>query len=127
MIDYLTVAEITFMHYMLIEKFGGQHGLRDAGALDAALYRPQSVFYNGPIQKGAALWEGLTSMHPFNDANKRLAFAATYSFLRANNVILKVDPIKTFRYIQNLYKTRTFEYKNLELWLRENSVKDILY
>jgi death on curing protein len=35
--DYLTVADVLGMHSVLIQRFGGDSGLRDPGALEAAL------------------------------------------------------------------------------------------
>lgn len=118
--DYLTLSEITFMHYMLIEKFGGEHGLRDAGALEAALLRINTGHYEDTILKAAALWESLSLNHPFIDGNKRLAYAATFSFLRINGFKISADPISTYKYLRKLYKTNHFEINELENWLRHN-------
>jgi death-on-curing protein len=43
MTDYLTVAEVLAMHADQIERYGGSHGVRDQGLLEAGLYRPQPV------------------------------------------------------------------------------------
>jgi death-on-curing protein len=43
MMDYLTVAEVLAMHTDQIERYGGSHGVRDQGLLEAALFRPQPV------------------------------------------------------------------------------------
>ena len=40
MTDYLTVAEVLAIHQDQIERYGGSHGVRDRGLLEAALYRP---------------------------------------------------------------------------------------
>jgi death on curing protein len=40
--DYLTVADVVAMHTDQIERYGGTHGVRDLGLLEAALYRPQT-------------------------------------------------------------------------------------
>ncbi len=47
--DYLTLIEVLEIHKMLIEEHGGAHGLRDAGALEAALFRPKSGCYDDLI------------------------------------------------------------------------------
>lgn len=36
--SYVTVAEAMEMHRLLIDEFGGMHGLRDRGLLEAAIY-----------------------------------------------------------------------------------------
>ncbi len=43
---YLTVAEVLAIHHRQIETYGGSHGLRDVGALEAAVFRPQTGYYN---------------------------------------------------------------------------------
>ena len=55
MTDYLTLAEVLAMHWDQIEKYGGSHGVRDPGLLEADLFRPQSGCYADLIQEAAAL------------------------------------------------------------------------
>jgi len=122
MTDYLTTIEVLTVHKVLIDKFGGSHGLRDAGALEAALYRPQTGYYEDIIQEAAALWESLSQNHPFIDGNKRTAFAVTYTFLCMNGCKLKVDVNEAISYISALYEDHNFEYKEIEKWLRRNCI-----
>jgi death-on-curing protein len=51
MTDFLTVAEVLAMHTDQIERYGGSHGVRDPGLLEAALYRPQTGYYADLIRK----------------------------------------------------------------------------
>jgi death-on-curing protein len=53
---------------------------RDPGLLEAALYRPQTGCYTDLIEEAGALWESLAQNHAFIDGNKRVAFAAMYTF-----------------------------------------------
>jgi death-on-curing family protein len=71
---------------VLLEKYGGADGLRDAGALEAAAFRPQCGYYNDQVEEAAALLESLLINHPFIDGNKRTAFAAADVFLRLNGI-----------------------------------------
>ena len=80
MTDYLTFAEVLAIHDDQIERYGGSPGVRDPGLLEAALFRPQTGYYADLIEEAAALWESLAQNHPFIDGNKRVAFAATYTF-----------------------------------------------
>lgn len=118
---YLTTVEVLTMHYILIERFGGAHGLRDAGALDSALYRPQSGYYDDVIAEAAALWESLTVNHPFIDGNKRIGFAAADTFLRLNGYKITATPGKAWRFIDGLFRNNRFESSELGKWLRENT------
>ena len=44
--DYLTVADVLGMHTVLMQRYGGAPGVRDPGALEAALFRPQTGYYD---------------------------------------------------------------------------------
>ena len=68
---YPSVDEVLAAHARLIAVFGGAQGIRDRGALEAALARPQSGYYEDIIQQAAALLESLSENHPFVDGNKR--------------------------------------------------------
>ena len=91
-LDYLTVADVLGMHTVLIRRYGGLPGVRDPGALEAALYRPQTGYYKDTIEQAAALMESLAITPPFVDGNKRIAFAATDVFLRINGSKLTRKP-----------------------------------
>ena len=120
---YLSQIEVLLMHRVLIEHFGGAHGLRDAGALEAALFRPQSGYYDDVIQEAAALWESLTKNHPFLDGNKRIGFSVTDTFLRLNGYRITAKPETIFKFITTKLENSEFEYKKLESWLRKNTIK----
>ncbi len=55
MADYLTVIEVLSIHASMIREFGGTEGVRDLGALEAAVFRPQTGYYDGPVEEAAAL------------------------------------------------------------------------
>src|ERR1700683_4710157 len=84
MTEYLTTADALFFHQQLIERYGGAPGVRDVGALESALHRPQTGYYDTLIHEAAALLESLVQNHPFVDGNKRVAFAVVDVFLRIN-------------------------------------------
>ena len=113
MTDYLTVAEVLAIHADLIERYGGSHGLRDQGLLEAALYRPQTGYYADLIEEAAALWESLSQNHAFLDGNKRIAFAATYTFLAINGAQLTADGEETYAFLSELYETHQFCFDKL--------------
>ncbi len=120
MTAYLTFVEIVAIHEDLIERFGGSQGIRDAGALESALFRPQSGYYQDIFQEAAAMWESLAQNHPFVDGNKRVAFAATYTFLSINGFSIKAEAIDIFEFIDSLYQSNSFRFEHLEPWLRAN-------
>ena len=120
MTGYLTLTEVLAMHADRIEHYGGSHGVRDAGLLEAALYRPQTGYYADLIEEAAALWESLAQNHPLIDGDKRTAFAATYTFLAINRAQLTVDAEDAHIFILGLHEAGTFKLENLVPWLRRN-------
>lgn len=120
--EYLTIIEVLSMHKILIQKYGGANGIRDMGALEAALFRPQTGYYEDIIEEAAALWESISQNHPFIDGNKRAALAATYTFLTLNGKKPKINVNEAIKYINELYSSGQFEFKNIEKWLRSKCI-----
>jgi death-on-curing protein len=120
--DYLTLADVMALHDDQIARYGGAAGLRDAGALQAALYRPQTGYYADLIEEAAALWESLAQNHAFINDNKRIGFAATYSFLAINGMQMAADADAIFAFIAGLYAINQFEMRHLVPWLRAHTV-----
>ena len=117
--DYLTVADVLGMHTILMQRYGGAGGVRDPGALEAALFRPQTGYYSDIIAEAAALLESLAINHPFVDGNKRIAFAATDVFLRIHGWCLKRQPMVIHTEMLEMLEAGTFDIAHLEPWLRE--------
>ncbi len=121
--DYLTVADVAAMHEMLITRYGGAAGVRDMGALESALFRPQSGYYDNIATEAAALMESLAINHPFVDGNKRVAFAATDVFLRINGYHIRMDPMKAHAALIRLFESQQFDLKHIDAVLRGAIVK----
>jgi len=116
--DYLTVADVLGMHAVLIQRYGGAPGVRDPGALEAALFRPQTGYYDDIVAEAAALLESLAINHPFVDGNKRTAFAAADVFLRINGWRLQRAPLQIHAEMIQMYETGIFDIAHLDPWLR---------
>lgn len=123
MTDYLTIIEVLAIHLDQIERYGGADGIRDLGLLEAALYRPQTGYYEGVIEEAAALWESLAMNHPFVDGNKRVAVATTITFLAINGYAITQDPGAIYRFIIEHLEANEFSYERLSEWLRANIVQ----
>ena len=106
---------------MQIERFGGADGLRDPGALESALFRPQSGYYTDIIQEAAALWESLSQNHPFVDGNKRTAFVGTFMFLAFNNIQVIATGAEALAFVKDCYENSQARYDIFETWLRNNT------
>jgi death-on-curing protein len=97
MTEYVTTADALFFHKHLIVRYGGATGIRDAGALESALHRPQTGYYDTIIHEAVALLESLVQPHPFVDGNKRVAFAVLDVFLRINGYSITADSKAIYR------------------------------
>ncbi len=122
----LTKEQIKMLHSALVERFGGQDGLRDEGMLDSALNTPFQTFsgselYPDLLSKAARLAFGLIANHPFIDGNKRIGTHAMLIFLRLNNVELEYDDDNL---IALILKTAAGENddKTILEWLKNNIV-----
>ena len=120
-VRYLTVADVIAIHDMQIERFGGADGLRDPGALESALFRPQSGYYKDLVQEAAALWESLSQNHPFVDGNKRTAFVSTFLFLSVNNLEVTASGKEGLGFVADCYENAKANYETFEIWLRSNT------
>jgi death-on-curing protein len=117
--EYLTVDEALAIHERLIDRFGGESGVRDVGLLESALYRPQTGYYADLAQEAAALFESLLMNHPFVDGNKRVAFFGTDVFLRLNGWKLEVDPEEGNRSLISLLERNVADFDHLLVWIRD--------
>ena len=116
---YPSLEEALEAHRRLIGRFGGAHGIRDRGALESALLRPQSGYHGSILEQAAALMESLAMNHPCIDGNKRMAFFLADAFLRANGFLLECDDQEAHRRITGMLESGAFRFANLLEWIRE--------
>jgi len=119
---YLTVAEVVAIHHHQIEEYGGTHGVRDQGALEAAVFRPQTGYYNDLSEEAAALLESLVNNHAFLDGNKRVGFAAVHTFLLVNGFDLDVTSKVAFEFMIKTMAEGKFRFALLHEWIAEHIV-----
>jgi death-on-curing protein len=114
---YLSVTEILELHRILIDQFGGSHGVRDHGLVESAAYRPQSGYYETLSVQAAALFHSFALNHAFVDGNKRVAFAAAAVFLSMNGyrLALTADDGEDF-IVQKLIQDKV-ELEAIAQWL----------
>ncbi len=117
---YVTVGEALEMHKQLIAEFGGIHGLRDIGLLEAAIFRPQSGYHDDLVHEAAALMESLANNHAFLDGNKRISLAVTDTFLRINRHWLELEFQAAHRFITEAIAKREFRVRQIREWITEN-------
>jgi death-on-curing protein len=93
---HLGLAEVIALHRLIIQTSGGSHGIRDLGALEAAVAQPRMTFGGDDLyptleEKVAALGFSLVNNHPFIDGNKRVGHAAMETFLVLNGFEIEGD------------------------------------
>lgn len=86
---FVSTEDAIAFHELLISRFGGSLGMRDASLLDSALAMPRQSFggeyaHAYPFQIAAAYAFHIAKNHPFVDGNKRVALMCAGSFLRMN-------------------------------------------
>jgi death-on-curing protein len=114
---YLTIGEVLEIHHLLIDTYGGVHGIRDTALLESAVFRPQIGYYNSIAEEAAGLMESLASNHPFLDGNKRVAFAAAHTFLLVNGFDLEVQPLVACEFMMQSISTGKFRFGPILDWI----------
>lgn len=119
---WLSLREVLVAHERQLAKFGGPEGLRDQGALESALGRPQNKwqYEQADLAMCAAAYAfGIARNHPFVDGNKRAAFVSFVLFLRLNGVLFSPDRVQATKIIQDLAAGLVNE-DGLTRWIRDN-------
>ena len=121
--DWLTTEECLIAHEMLVARFGGTYGLRDAGLLDSALNKPRQLFtYGSPTlyEMAASYAFGIVKNHPFLDGNKRAGFIAASLFLESNGLSFTAPEEEAVIFTRGLAASE-ITLEEYTLWLRKSS------
>jgi death-on-curing protein len=119
---YLTVAEVVAIHHYQIEEYGGETGMMNQGSLEAAVFRPQTGYYNDISEEAAALLESLVNNHAFVDGNKRVGFAAGHTFLLMNGFDLNVSSKAALDFMMTTIAEGKFRFPLLRDWLAGHAI-----
>jgi death-on-curing protein len=122
---YLSLEQVLDLHRLQARRFGGSVRLRDGGALEAALGRPQMTFggedlYPDIEAKAGALMHSLVMNHPFVDGNKRVGAHAGLLFLLANDVEPTFSPAALVDVTLAVARGEV-KAEALAIWLRQRS------
>ncbi len=112
------------LHGDIINKSGGEHGVRDKGGLVHAAYEilKATERKNSDVFRTAAvIYRMLATRHYFVDGNKRTAHVMARIWLRSHGYRLKVSYAKAIPFIINIANNMPLE--GIEQWIKENSVK----
>lgn len=94
--QWLSKAQVLYIHEAAIKRHGGSFGLRDEGLLESALARAENYYAYGEVDLfllAATYAEGIARNHPFVDGNKRTAYIAAGLFLYVHGYNLIVASV----------------------------------
>jgi death-on-curing protein len=102
---WVPIDRVLPAHAEQLARFGGPAGIRDRGALESALARPENLaVYGDPdlAALAASYAFGLARNHAFVDGNKRIAWLTARFFLARNEGDLRFDPEDAYRMVMSL-------------------------
>ena len=108
------------IHDRQLAEHGGADGIRDIGAIESALARPENLAaYGDPdaAELAAGYMFGLAANHGFVDGNKRTAWVTGRVFLADSGLDLDFDPAEAVQVMQGVAAGHINE-TELALWLR---------
>lgn len=123
-ITWLRNDLVIAIHRRQLAEHGGGDGVRDAGLLDSALWKPKSLNdYGDPPPDIAALAAsyvyGICRNHPFVDGNKRTALVVCRVFLKINGYDLVASGADKYRIMMELAAGNLAE-DALAAWIRDH-------
>jgi death on curing protein len=123
--EWLPLEAVLELHTEQLEEHGGAAGIRDRGALESALARPQMIFnyeQDATLFRLAAAYAfGLTQNHPFVDGNKRISLIAAGTFLQLNGWYLDATEGEAVEMMLAL-SSKSKNEADFALWLEERSI-----
>ena len=120
---WVRLDAVLIFHEESLLEFGGTSGIRDRGAVESAIARPQNLFvYGRPdlFDSAAAYTAGLSQNHGFIDGNKRTAFLAGVVFLAENGYDVAAEQAEVIAAMLELADHQLDEAGYAE-WLREHT------
>ncbi len=127
-IIYLTQEDIIESHKEGFDTFGGGKYGVDMTCVEKRVVEPQTHYfgveqYPGLFLKAALYMHHLSSIHCFNDGNKRVAFIATDLFLKFNGYKFKVDQNELYVYCYLIADRKTRpSIESVRMWIVDNVV-----
>ena len=115
------------IHTDLLQRYGGETGLRDAGLLESALAQPMMTFggkfvHKTLFDKASAYGFHVCKNHPFVDGNKRVAFVLMDIFLQKNGWEIVAHEEVAYSMMIDLASGKMTK-SQLTTWLKEHSSK----
>lgn len=115
------------MHADLLQRYGGQPGLRNGGLLESALAQPRMTaggkeIHKTVFEKAAAYGFHVCNNHPFIDGNKRVAFVLMDVFLQKNGWDIIASEEEAYSMMMSLASGKLTK-AQLIAWLKEHTAR----
>jgi death on curing protein len=122
---YVTLEEILRLHFLVIEDFGGSHGVREENILKSVIIAPNQVVFNKEqystiFDKAAVFLRNIIGDRPFQDGNKRTAATVCGIFLLRNGRRLTATP-KELEDFAIRVATKHLEILEISRWIKCNT------
>ncbi len=121
---WVALGVVYAVHDRQLAEHGGLDGIRDQGAVESALARPQNLAAYGEADAAslaASYAYGLARNHGFSDGNKRTAWIVARLFLADNGHRLHFDKHEAVKTMEGV-AAGTVSEENLAVWFRERLV-----
>jgi len=126
-IQFIPKDVVLTVHADLLQRYGGQPGVRDIRLLDSALAQPKMTFgkkyvHKSIFDKAAAYGFHVCKNHPFIDGKKRVAFVLMDIFMQKNGWEIVASEEEAYKTMTNLASGKLTK-SQLSNWLKEHSSK----
>jgi len=124
---FIPTELVLTIHADLLQRYGGQRGLRDRGLLESALAQPKMTFSGKEVHKtvfdkAAAYGFHVCSNHPFIDGNKRVAFVLMDIFLQRNGWEIQASEEEAYAMMVSLASGKLSK-AQLSSWLKNHTAR----
>lgn len=122
---YFTLEEVLELHFMVLEDFGGSHGVRDESRLRSLLEAPQLVVFGAEQypslhDKAAVYMRNTIADHIFVDGNKRTGTTLAALFLARHGYELTAEPGQLEDFAVSVATDKP-SVEDIASWLSKNS------
>jgi len=119
----ISTEDVLKIHKLLIDQFGGSHGVRDKSSLNSAINRPFATFdqkelYPEPVDKASAILESVVTNHPFIDGNKRTGYVLARLLLLKSGLDIKTTQEDKYEMVIAVSKGE-WKFEQIRNWMTE--------
>jgi len=119
----ISTEDVLKIHKLLIDQFGGSHGVRNKSSLNSAINRPFATFdkqelYPEPVDKAAAILESIVTNHLFIDGNKRTGYVLARLLILKSGLDIKAKQEDKYEMVIAVSKGE-WKFEEIKNWLTE--------